>query len=144
LRGRALKYREVVMSDKIPEDVQEVANAFHRAWDDTGYSEVIMNDEKMGKHIAKNNLSGVSDEALQAELKRRKKKADRPPEMIALLTTPDQDCLARLNVLETACRDYVEQVMDEHPEPDGHWIKEAALKLFYGPSFYDWFNKVRE
>jgi len=106
---------------------------------------VKVNNEVLEEMMNNDKLWTVSDEALQAEIERRQKRADAPPRLVSMSVVPQDDLDAHRNfdVLRNACIKYVEQVLDDHPEPDGHWIEEAAMALFYGEGYWDWHSKRR-
>jgi len=90
----------------------------------------------------KDKLWTVPDEDLQAELERRKKKADAPPKMRKFVIDSDPEISKAAEALRMACVGYVEQVLDDHPEPKSY-IESAAMTLFYGEGYWDWHNKRR-
>ena len=92
-------------------------------------------------------LEHLSDDELAAELERRKKKADTPPAMVPLeiRATNEHHKAAKkaFNGLRKACKSYIDQVLDDHPEPNAHYIEETAMELFYGPDYWKWHSKKR-
>ena len=91
----------------------------------------------------------MRDDELEYELERRKKVVDEPPRMINLEVIASLDRLGPIEAqatehfksLQNACRNYLDQVVDDHPEPDGHFIEHHAMALFYGPGYWEWHSK---
>ena len=81
------------------------------------------------------NLRNLSDKELLAELKRRKKEANKPPEP---LTRPDFSAIIKLAqdmVAERAKPDYCDD------NDNDHWCFEAVLTAIYGNKIWDWWNR---
>ena len=82
--------------------------------------------------MAKGRLAGVSNEGLEAELRRRQQEADSAPEP---LVTPDFTGIVEL------ARSMVKQHADDHGDRDNdHWCFEAVLRAVYGDSIWKWWN----
>lgn len=80
------------------------------------------------------DLSKLSDEDLEKELKRRKEQARKTPSPV-----PDPDW-AKLVQTAQKCLADMEQ-NDYWDEDNDQYIYEAAMKAIYGPNFFDWFNE---
>jgi len=81
-------------------------------------------------------FDGVPDDALEAELARRKKLANMPPQP---LKEPDFSGLVKTVTSGIA------QSMEEGYEDDDfkHYVYEAAMEAVYGKGFWTWRNKQK-
>ncbi|MCK5308943.1 MAG: hypothetical protein KAJ73_10050, partial [Zetaproteobacteria bacterium] len=110
--------------------IDEFVKLNNEAWEevmmDQGHPEFEQMQEtikKQAEEVAMEALNDYSNEELQAELDKRKK-IEKAPAMRDILgiNAPgyQADAASDFESLRTACRGYVEQVLDEHPEPDSN------------------------
>ena len=79
-------------------------------------------------------LDDVPDDALEAELERRKKKANEPPRLIS---NPDFS-----DLIETVTSGLAEAIERKYEDEDfKHYVYEAAMESLYGKKFWEWRNK---
>ena len=101
----------------------------------------------------KEALKTFTDDDLASELERRRKKAEGPPPICDLVVTMivqephgpalEAEVAKRFNSLRSACIARVEDDREGHPDPEDHYIVEAAMTLFYGPDYWEWLRRVR-
>lgn len=89
----------------------------------------------------KNLFADFNSDAMAAELERR----DKESKELTLLAVIAQNApaLTRLNKLRDAVIANKEEVEDGHPDPDEHYIYEAAMVLFYGEGYWEWLKAIR-
>jgi hypothetical protein len=81
------------------------------------------------------NLDEISNEELEDELRLRKEKKNKRPELL-----PMSIIESNLPKLIKTCEYYLDEINNGKAEPDDHYIFEAALDGCYGKDIWNWIN----
>lgn len=87
------------------------------------------------KKVQEPDLSKMTDEALEAELKARKLKQQQGPKP---LDNPDWGKLTRY---VTGTVERLAKSEDEYEKDFDHWVFEQVMETIYGKDFWPWWNK---
>lgn len=88
-----------------------------------------------------NLFADFDSDSMAAELERREKES----KQLTLLGVPVDLGPAhdRVNKLREAVMANKKEEESGHPDPDEHYIYEAAMELFYGKTYWDWLKIIR-